>query len=39
MFRHRTAIFRESITPNKHKSNTPIQVLFALTVIIKILKY
>jgi hypothetical protein len=39
MFRHQGAIFRGSTKTKKHKSNMPIQVLIALTVIIKILKF
>ena len=38
MFRQRGVIHRESTKTKKHKSNTQIQVLIALTVIIKILK-
>jgi hypothetical protein len=39
MFRHRTAIFRKSTNSKDHKSNTPLQVSNALTVIFKILKF
>jgi len=39
MFWHQGAIFRGSTKTKEHKSNMPIQVLIALTVIIKILKY
>ena len=39
MFRHRSAIFRESIKTKECKSNTPIQVLIALTIVIKILTF
>ena len=38
MFRHQNAIFTESMNTEDHKSNTPLQVLNALTVIFKILK-
>jgi hypothetical protein len=39
MFWHQGVIFRGSTKTKEHKFNTPIQVLIALTVIIKILKY
>jgi hypothetical protein len=39
MFQHRSVIIRESVTIKEHKSNTSVQVLTVLTVIIKILKY
>jgi hypothetical protein len=33
MFRHRSALFRQSIETKEHKSNTPIQVLVFLSFI------
>jgi hypothetical protein len=39
IFRHWSAILRYSIWTKGHKSSTLIQILVALTVIIKILKY
>ena len=39
MFRHRSAIFKESTNTKKPKSNTPLQVLITLIVFFKILKY
>ena len=39
MFRHRAVIFRESTKVKEQKSNSPVQVLVALTGMIKTLKY
>ena len=39
MFRYRSAIFRESTNTKDYNSTTPLQLLIALTVIIKILIY
>ena len=39
MFQHRAVILRESTNTKFDKSKTPLQVLIALTVIPKVLKY
>lgn len=38
-FRHWSAVLRESTITKEHKSKTSIQILIALIVTIKILKY
>jgi len=38
MFRHKTAILRESPNTQDHKSSTPVQVLKALNVTVEVPK-
>jgi hypothetical protein len=38
-FRHQSVVLRDSTKTKENKSNMPIQVLIALTIIIRILKY